>query len=750
MKNPLYRRLPRELKSDFGKYLVIFLFIAGMISLVSGFLVADNSLIAAYEEGFEKYHIENGHFELQQEADQELLDALEAEGVTIYQNYYVEEQAEEKDSTIRIYKDRTNVNLLCVMEGEKPSDENEIALDRMYADNNHLSVGDKITVGEKKRTVTGLVALPDYSCLFENNTDMMFDSLTFGVAVMTEEGMESFGEDALHYVYSWKYNDEPEDIKEEKEISDDFMKVIAAKAPISDFVPRYANQAIMFTGDDMGSDKAMFLLFLYLVIVILAFIFAITTSNTIAKEASAIGTLRAMGYTRRELLIHYLINPLFVTLIAAVAGNLLGYTVIKEYMVDLYYGSYSLPSYVTLWNAEAFIETTVIPLILVLSINLAVLIFRLKLSPLKFLRRDLQRRRKKKAMRLSFKIPFLTRFRMRILFQNVPNYIILFVGIVVASVLLVFGNMFGALLEEYSAQIVSGMFAKYQYVLKAPVETEEESAEKYCVTTLETASDRYPVEDVMVYGLDGSGYVHRELEEGEACVSNGYRIKYGLEEGDTIILKDKYSGDSYKFTVAGGYEYPAALSVFISRREFNETFDLEEDYFTGYLSNKKLDDLDEAYIRTVITENDLTKLSRQLTVSMGDFMVLFEYFGMAMFLLLMYLLSKQIIEKNAGAISMVKILGYSNREIGSLYIAATTIVVVFSLLLSIPLCYVILKWLFKVYLYTKIRGYLPFMISGTVFVKLFFGGILCYAVTAAFQMRRIGKIPKSDALKNVE
>ena len=47
-KNPLNKRLPRELKGELGKYLVIFLFFVMSISLVSGFLVADNSLIASY------------------------------------------------------------------------------------------------------------------------------------------------------------------------------------------------------------------------------------------------------------------------------------------------------------------------------------------------------------------------------------------------------------------------------------------------------------------------------------------------------------------------------------------------------------------------------------------------------------------------------------------------------------------------------------------------------------------------------
>ena len=41
MKNPLNKRLPREFRKDFGKYLVIFLLLVITIGFVSGFLVAD-------------------------------------------------------------------------------------------------------------------------------------------------------------------------------------------------------------------------------------------------------------------------------------------------------------------------------------------------------------------------------------------------------------------------------------------------------------------------------------------------------------------------------------------------------------------------------------------------------------------------------------------------------------------------------------------------------------------------------------
>ena len=82
------------------------------------------------------------------------------------------------------------------------------------------------------------------------------------------------------------------------------------------------NQAINFTGDDMGSDKAMIIMLLYIVIVIMAFVFGITISNTIRKEAGVIGTLRASGYTRRELVMHYMTLPVLITLVGALIGNI--------------------------------------------------------------------------------------------------------------------------------------------------------------------------------------------------------------------------------------------------------------------------------------------------------------------------------------------------------------------------------------------------------------------------------------------
>lgn len=52
-----------------------------------------------------------------------------------------------------------------------------------------MKTGDKIKVGGSTRRITGLVALTDYSALFENNTDSMLNATFFGVAVVTGKAL---------------------------------------------------------------------------------------------------------------------------------------------------------------------------------------------------------------------------------------------------------------------------------------------------------------------------------------------------------------------------------------------------------------------------------------------------------------------------------------------------------------------------------------------------------------------------------
>lgn len=864
MRNPLNKRIPKELKQDFGKYLVIFLFLIMLIGLISGFLVADNSVTVAYNESFEKYNVEDGHMSFDQSLDKDMIKEIEDKAdITMYELPYFEETIKGTKKTIRVYGERKELNKVCLMSGALPAKDNEIALDRLFAQNNKIAVGDSIELGKKTVVVSGLVALTDYSCLFEKNTDSMFDSINFCVAVMTNEGYDAFASTHETANYAWKYADSPlrTDKKKGKELSDDLVDVLKdvvknydeaqvqeavdmgkqlvfanaikemkksgmdmamfeneqakqmlydqimdrlhqegfdlnkeleleedselkldtelrfedfTKAfdmseqemndaenfvedvedrviEIKDYVPLYQNQAINFTGDDMGSDKAMFLMFDYIITIVLAFVFAVIISNTITQEAGVIGTLRASGYTRGEMVRHYMVLPILVSLVAAVVGNILGYTVLKNYMVDMYYNNYSLVTYKTLWNLDAFLLTTVAPLLIMFMVNLFVLTKKLRLSPLRFIRRDLSKRGKKKSFRLHTKIPFMIRFRLRILFQNIPNYVTLVLGIILGGAIIIFGTMLPKLLVDYKDMVIDERICEYQYVLMEEKETDTKDAEKFAMSTLKTTLEGYLVDEMSIYGIvEDSKYVDCDIPAGKVVISSAVAEKFQLKKGDEITLNDEFNDEEYTFEIAGVYQYSGALAMFMPLDEYNKTFKEKDDHFTGYFSNEEIKDIDSDDIATVISIDDLTKITDQLMSSMGSFMGAFKYFGMIMFLLLMYLLSKQIIEKNAQSISMVKILGFKNGEIGGLYIVATSLVVLLGLLVAIPLVDGLLRWAFAYYLYTIISGYIPYIVSADCYIQMVLLGVLCYAFVAVLQMFKINRIPKTDALKNVE
>ena len=70
-------------------------------------------------------------------------------------------------------------------------------------------------------------------------------------------------------------------------------------------------------------------------------------------------------------------------------------------------------------NAEAFVDTTVVPIIIMFVVNLIVLEKKLRLSPLKFLRHELTNRKRKKAYKVKPQASFHDKIQIK---DNVPEY----------------------------------------------------------------------------------------------------------------------------------------------------------------------------------------------------------------------------------------------------------------------------------------------------------------------------------------
>lgn len=102
---------------------------------------------------------------------------------------------------------------------------------------------------------------------------------------------------------------------------------------------------------------------------------------------------------------------------------------------------------------------------------------------------------------------FFRRFRLRIIFQNVPNYLILFFGIFFVSVMLAMAVGMPETLEYYKENAGDMMISNYQYVLKSyededgnVVITKNGDAEQFCMKSLQRKSAVID-EEISVYGI---------------------------------------------------------------------------------------------------------------------------------------------------------------------------------------------------------------------------------------------------------
>ena len=304
------------------------------------------------------------------------------------------------------------------------------------------------------------------------------------------------------------------------------------------------------------------------------------------------------------------------------------------------------------------------------------------------------------------------------------------------------------------------MFAKYQYVLKSYedddnklITTENKDAEKFDMTSLVKKSDAID-EEISVYGIaDDSHYVKikklSSLKKNEVYISASFADKYGLAVGDKISLDEKYENKTYTFKVAGLYQKSQSLAVFMSIDNYGKVFDLKENEFSGFLSDSRITDIDEENIATTITIRDITKMADQLDHSMGSYMTYFQVLCILLAAVMIYLLTKLIIEKNENAISMTKILGYENKEIASLYLLSTSIVVVIADLISVILGTLVMAAAWRMMLFSY-SGWFAFRVTPIGYAKMFGFVLIGYLIVMVFDFQRIKKIPMDQALKNME
>ena len=387
--------------------------------------------------------------------------------------------------------------------------------------------------------------------------------------------------------------------------------------------------------------------------------------------------------------------------------------------------------------------------------------------------------------------------------RNLPNYVVLFFGMSLASLLLLFGMSVLPTMNKYADMLSEDMVAQHQYILKVPlkidgtdqeretfsqieeylfgdrdsfsniallklaakakpyegddavyVNTAEnsqeaiEQAERFCAYTFETPRALVDSnEEITLYGVepDSAYWQGIDVGEGKLVITPGIAEKCGLAVGDTMELIDKYHAKTYEVTVSGTWGNSSTMAVYMSMDDFNELLGNASTYFNGYVSNMPLN-FNARYVASEVTPASMQAIADQMTDSMGGMMQMLLFVAVVIYFVLMYLLTKTVIDRAARSISYMKVFGYRDAEISRLYVRSITATVVVSLVACLPLIIVAITALMKAVLANYAGNIVLYVPPDAIIVELV-AGFATYLVVAAVHLRSIKRVPLALALK---
>ncbi|MFR5262406.1 MAG: ABC transporter permease [Christensenellales bacterium] len=786
-----------------------------MISVTSGFLIVSESTAARNNQLMTSGQVEDGQVYLAAPMSESIEHSISKNDITIEKMNRIDAKLPH-NKILRLYGNRDNINLPIISNGRLAKKSNEVALSANYIENNHLRLGDEIRVpGDyfvdlKERTlkIVGVYVSPDYNSPFQKNSDFMFDNINFGIGLVSKDLASKFNPGKTVFQVSYRFKDaelrpvnnvkigvkktpiSKANQQKKKKIENDFLARVSSDGTLLGLLRAEDNKSINYMMDDMGGDRPMMMVLGALMVILIAFLFAVASSNKIVEDSEIIGTLLATGYRKSEILKQYMATPVIVTLAAALCGNILGYTLLVKPYSTVYYRSFNLPAFKALFNSQALLLTTVVPIIIMLFINYAYLVKSLKYSPLDFLRHSISKKKYRKIQPFKF-ADFKTRFRFRVLINSIGDYIIMAIGIFIISILLFYAFSASPTFDKFSKASSAGLVSKYQYILKSPVPLEaigsdsaagsdssttpnpsagsdsdigsgssigsdlsvNLQAEKFTISSASVYMRiRKSNEEISTMGISDSSRYFKKLrlpkDEKHVVISDGLAKKAEKDVGDYIRIKNEITGKTNKYKISAIFKYEPALTAFFPREQLNKIIGKDNGYFNGYLSNQKLN-IDEKFLATTVDKETVSDAGKTLKSIVGPMLDIFTYASLTFFFVFIFILTKIIINKNRLSIAYLKIFGYTRNEISLIYIMPTTVVLILTFILSWPIQKKLLSYISFV-AFSKFAGYFELAISNALFYKAFGYALLIYILVCIGQVYNISKINYGEVLKNRE
>lgn len=807
MQKVLRKRVLRDLKENLFRYIALaFLIIMGMYVIVSligaGYTIIDNG-----ETHDEANKIEDGQFSVFVPLSDEEISRLEDAGAEVEGMFY-EDYDVMDGKTIRVFANRENIDLVECDEGNLAEADDEIVVEKRFSQVNDISVGDIIQIAGNEFKVTGIGTSPDYNALFKEMSDTVVDSKVFGTVFVTEgayDKLHATGESVKTetYLYAFRLKgkttcddvkDALEDIKvdtdriddeyfqeywdrtgaaindfkdgikdlksganeladgvaELKKETDSFLKDYDTDlANITSFVTSDDNPRTGGAADDQQINVQAGYFFGVLLMLLFTYVISVFVVHGIEKESSVIGALYALGVKRRDLMMHYLTLPVIVTTVAGIIGFLIGISNvgIPVQMADAY-AYYSIPAMDVKIPPILIVYGIVMPPLAAIVVNYFVIRNKLSQTALSLIKNEVKQ---PKGSNVDLgDMGFVGRFRVRQMLREMRTGLTVVIGMFIALICLMLSLNTATFCSKVKKQNVEDTHYEYMYTYKYPTENSPEGGEAAYAKTLKKGVYGYNW-DVTVLGLSkNTKYFDVDLKDGKnrVTISSSFAEKYGYGVGDEIVLHDEENDIDYGFTVDSVTQYTPAFYVFMTIDDARELFGAGSDEYNVVFSDKDLE-VDPARLYATTTKADIESAAGIFADQMRSMVIMIVIISTLIFVVVMYLMMKVMIDRSAFSISLIKVFGFRTKEIRKLYLDGNFFIIAIGAAICLPLAKLIMSAVYPS-LVSNVNCGVKLTFAPWLWAVLYGGILVLYFIINRVLVGRLNKIVPAEVLKNRE
>ena len=350
----LWKKMLRDMLSNKGSYLACLLLIVLGLFIFMGFSIANDNLNLAMNTLYEEGNFAHGFAEVESMLKRDVANLAEIAGVNqvsgrLSKDVRVYKPHRDESVYLRLLSqnlaDPERVNSYMVAEGRDLADgETYALLDSSFVEENELEQGHTLEIIHSGRIeeiiINGTANSPEFAYLLQSPEAQVYPNPEqFGAALLPLETMWDIIPEMQGRVNDLVFTLEPDaDYHRVEEKLEQELEPYG----LAQIYPREDHYSHFILQEEIEVIGLLASFFPFIILSVAGFIIYIVLKRLVEQQRTQIGILKALGYTNREVLLHYLSFSLILAITGGIVGGILGMQMATP-LTSVLYDFFKLP-----------------------------------------------------------------------------------------------------------------------------------------------------------------------------------------------------------------------------------------------------------------------------------------------------------------------------------------------------------------------------------------------------------------------